>query len=111
MYLKTITGESHTPLHFRDKFLPVPLVRKVLFCTNRILCTFETLPDRKILYTYLNSAQKVLLSSPIEVLGPKKKKLNFVAQCNLDVVSNNFIIHTGHKHIAGANILENVIYL
>jgi len=82
MYLKPITGESHTPLHFRGKFLPVSLVRKVPFCTNRVLCIIETLPDRKILYTYLNSAKKVLLSSPIEVCGPKKKKLNFVVQCN-----------------------------
>jgi len=41
--------------------------------TNTVLCIFETLPDRKILYTYLNSAQKVLLGSPIEVRGPKKK--------------------------------------
>jgi len=81
MYLKPITGESHTPLHFRGKFLPVSLVLKVLFCTNSILCIFETLPDRKILYTYLNSAYEVLLSSPIEVRGPKKK-LNFAVQCN-----------------------------
>jgi len=69
------------PLHFRGKFLPVSLVRKVLFSTNRVLCIFETLPDRKILYTNLNSAQKVLLSSHIEVRG-LKKKLNFVVQCN-----------------------------
>jgi len=54
--LKPITGESHMSLHFRGKFLPVSLVRKVLCCTNRVLCIFETLPDRKILYTYLNSA-------------------------------------------------------
>ena len=70
--MKTNTGESHTPLHFRGKFLPVLLVRKVLFGTNRVLCVFEALPDRKILYTYLNSAYKFLLSSPIEVRGPKK---------------------------------------
>ena len=56
MNLKPITGESHTPLHFRGKFLPVSLVRKVLLCTNTALCIFETLPDRNILYTYLNSA-------------------------------------------------------
>jgi len=80
MYLKPITGESHTPLHFRGKFLPVSLVRKVPFRTNTVLCIFETLPDRKILYTHLNSAQKVMLSSPIEVRGPKKK-LDFVVQC------------------------------
>ena len=73
MYLKPITGESHTPLHFIGKFLPVSLVRKVLFCTNTVLCIFETLPDRKILYTYLNSALKVLLNSPTEIRGPKKK--------------------------------------
>jgi len=56
MYMKPITGERHTHLHFRGKFLPVSLVRKVLFCTNIVLCIFETLPDRTILYTYLNSA-------------------------------------------------------
>jgi hypothetical protein len=44
------------PLHFRGKFLLISLVRKVIFCTNRDLCIFETLPDRNILYTYLNSA-------------------------------------------------------
>ena len=54
--LKPITGESRTSLHFRGKFLLVSLVCKVLFWTNRVLCTFETVPDRKILYTYLNSA-------------------------------------------------------
>ena len=32
---------------------------------------FETLPDRKILYTYLNSALKVQLSSSIEFRGTK----------------------------------------
>jgi len=36
--LKPITGESHTSLHFRGKFLPVSLVRKVLFCTKSLLC-------------------------------------------------------------------------
>jgi len=56
MYLKPITGKSHTPLPFRGTFLPVSLVRKVLFCTNRVLCIFETLPDRKVLCEYLNSA-------------------------------------------------------
>jgi len=67
MYLKPITGESHKPLHFRGKFLPVSLVREVLFCTNTVPRIFENLTDRKIMYTYLNSAYKVLLSSPIEV--------------------------------------------
>ena len=33
MYLKPNTGESHKPLHFRGKFLPVSSVRIVLFCT------------------------------------------------------------------------------
>ena len=56
VYLKPVTGESHTPLDFIGKFLPVSLVHKVLYCTNRILCIFENLPGRKILYTYLNSA-------------------------------------------------------
>ena len=36
-----------------------------------MLCIFETLLGRKILYTYLNSAYKVPLSSPIEVRGSK----------------------------------------
>ena len=79
MYLKPITSESHKPLHFRGKFLLVSLVRKVLFCTIRVHCIFETQPDRKILYTYLNSTKNLLLSSPIEVRGPKK--LNFVVHC------------------------------
>ena len=56
MYLKAITGGSHMPLYFRGKLLPVSLERKVLFCTNTILCICETLPDRKILCTYMNSA-------------------------------------------------------
>ena len=29
--------QSHTPVHFRVKFLPVSLVRKVPFCTNLYL--------------------------------------------------------------------------
>jgi len=74
MCLKPNTGESHKPLHFRSTFLPVSLVCKLLFCTNGVLCIFETLPLRKILYTYLNSTQKVMLSSPIEFRGPKKFK-------------------------------------
>ena len=41
---------------------------------------FENLLDRKTLYTYLNSAGKVLLSLSIEV-RETKKKLNFVDQC------------------------------
>ena len=45
---------SHTPLHFRGTFLPVSLAHKVLFCTNIVLCNFETLPDRKILYIYIS---------------------------------------------------------
>ena len=61
------------PLHFRGKFLPVSWAHKVLFCTFKFLYIFETLPDRKILYTYLNSAQKVLLSWSTEVCGTKKK--------------------------------------
>ena len=51
LYLKPNTAESHTPLHFSGKFLPVSLVCKLPFCTNRILCIFQTLLDRKILYT------------------------------------------------------------
>jgi len=57
MYLKPITSEIHKPVHFSGKFLPVSLVRKVLFCTNTALCIFETLHDRKILYAYLNLAK------------------------------------------------------
>ena len=56
MYLKPITGESHTPLHFSGTFLPVSLVRTASFCTNTALRIFETLPNRNTLYTYLNSA-------------------------------------------------------
>ena len=41
MYLKAITGECHKPLHFRGKFLPVSLVRTVLFCTNIVLGTLK----------------------------------------------------------------------
>jgi len=47
MYLTSNTGESHTPLPFRRKFLPVSWARKVLFCTLKFLCIFETPPDRK----------------------------------------------------------------
>jgi hypothetical protein len=48
--------ENHSPLHFRGMFLPVSLARKVLFCTFKFLFFFETLPDRKIMYTDLNWA-------------------------------------------------------
>jgi len=71
MYLTPNTGESLTSQHFRGKFLPVSWPRKVPFCTLKFLCIFETLPDRKILYTYLNLAQNVLLCSPIEVRRTK----------------------------------------
>jgi hypothetical protein len=80
MYLMPNTGEGRTPLWFRGNFLHVSLARKLLFCTFKFLCILEILPSRKILYTYLNSAYKVLLSSPIEVHGTKKM-LNFVDQC------------------------------
>jgi len=56
MYLKPNSGENHRSSHFRGKFLPVSWARKVLICTFKFLCTFETLPGRKILFTYLNSA-------------------------------------------------------
>ena len=51
MYLTPNTSESHTPVHLRGKFLPVSWAHKVLFCTFKFLYIFETLPDRKILYT------------------------------------------------------------
>ena len=54
MYLKPINSEILTSLHFRGNFLPVSLVRKVLFCTNRFIRFFETQPDRKILYIYIS---------------------------------------------------------
>jgi hypothetical protein len=45
----------------------------------------------RIMYTYLNSALRVLLSSHIDVRGTKKK-LNFVDQCNEgDIVLFNCI--------------------
>jgi hypothetical protein len=49
---------SHTSmsLHFIGEFLPVSLIRNVLFCKYNFLCIFETLPDRNVLYTYLTSA-------------------------------------------------------
>ena len=56
MYLTPNTGESHTSQHFRGKFLPVSWACKVLFCTFKFLCIFETLRDRVILNTYPNSA-------------------------------------------------------
>ena len=55
MYLTPNTGQSHKPVHFRRKFTPVSWERNVLFCTFKFLCTFETQPDREILYKYLNS--------------------------------------------------------
>ena len=51
-----ISVKVHTALHFRGKFLWVSWASKVLFCTLKFPCIFETLSDRKILYTYLNSA-------------------------------------------------------
>jgi hypothetical protein len=56
MNLTPNTGESDKPVHFRGKFLPVSLARKVLFCTFKFLWIFETQHDRKTPYTYLNSA-------------------------------------------------------
>jgi hypothetical protein len=47
MYLTPNTGESHTPVHFRGKFLPVSLAHNLLFCIFKFLYTFETLPDKK----------------------------------------------------------------
>ena len=47
MYLTPNTGESHTPQHFRGKFLHVLWARKVLVCTFKFLSIFETLPERK----------------------------------------------------------------
>jgi len=85
MYLMPNTSESHTLLHFRGKFLPVSWAHKVLFCTLKFPCIFEILPDRKIQYTYLNSAQKVPLSSSTEVRGTKKK-LNYVDQCHFHCI-------------------------
>ena len=85
MYLTPNTGKSHTLLHFRGKFLPVSWAHEILFCTFQFLCIFEILPDRKIQYTYLNWAQKVPLSSSIEVRGTKKK-LNYVDQCHFHCI-------------------------
>jgi hypothetical protein len=84
MYLMPNTGESDKPLHFRGTFLPVSLARKVLFCTFKFFCIFETLPDRRTLYICVcvsELCKKVLLSSSTEVCGTKKK-LNFVDHCN-----------------------------
>jgi hypothetical protein len=72
MYLTPNNGESHKPQHFREKILSVSWARKILICTFKFPFIFETLPDRKFLCTYLNSAQKVLLSSPFEVRGKIK---------------------------------------
>ena len=49
MYLTPNNSESHTLLHFRGRLMPVSWARKVLFCTYKFLCIFETLPDRKLL--------------------------------------------------------------
>ena len=78
IYPKPNTDKSHKPLNFRRRFLLVSWACKVLLCTCKFLCVFETLSYRKILYTYKNSAQKVLISSFIEFHGTKK--LNFVDQ-------------------------------
>jgi len=69
IYLTPNTGWNHRPLHFRGKFLPVSRARKVLFCTFKFLCIFDTLPDRKIVYTYQNSTWKVHL---LKFVGQKK---------------------------------------
>jgi hypothetical protein len=50
MYLMPNTGENDTPVHFRGQFLPVSLTHKVLFCTFKFLCIFETLPHRETVY-------------------------------------------------------------
>jgi len=50
-----ITGESHTALRYVGTLLPVSWARKVLICIITFICTLEDLPDRKILFTYLNS--------------------------------------------------------
>jgi len=53
MYLTPNSGESHKPLHFRVKFLLVSWARKVLFCTFKFLCIFETLSDKKKFCTHI----------------------------------------------------------
>ena len=64
----------------RGTFLPVLWAHKVPFCAFKFLCIFETMPDRKILYAYLNSAYKVLLSYPIEFRGTKWVKFSWSVQ-------------------------------
>jgi len=61
-------------LTFYKKLFACFMSTKVLICTYKFLCIFETLPDRKILCKYLNSARKVLPSSHIEVRGTKQIK-------------------------------------
>jgi hypothetical protein len=63
---------SHTPLHFRGQFLPVSCARKVLFCTFKFLCIFETM-HKKHCYIHL-----------LKFVG-QKRKVNFVDQCNRPV--------------------------
>jgi hypothetical protein len=74
MYLMPNTGESDTPLHFRGTFLPVSSACKVLTCTSKFIYIFETLPDRKILYTYLYSS-KTTAKLSIKVRGTQKVTL------------------------------------
>jgi hypothetical protein len=77
MYLTPNIGESDKLVHFRGKFLPVSLARKVLFCTFKFLLIFEALPYRKILFLYIKKSELNIKSPPIAVCGTKKR-LNFV---------------------------------
>jgi len=54
IYLTPNIGKSHTTVHFREKLLPVSWACKVLFCTFKFHCIFETLPDRKILHIHVS---------------------------------------------------------
>jgi len=82
IYLKPIAGESHTPLHFRGKFLPLSLARKVLFYTNMVLCIFQTLPDREILYIYISEFSIKSTAEFTYWSSWAEKMLRLVVQCN-----------------------------
>ena len=84
MYRTQNTGESHRRQQFRGFFLPVSLARKVLLCTYKFLCIFETLPHRKILYIPRISEFSIKRTANFTYWSSWDKiKLNFIDQCKL----------------------------
>ena len=75
LYLTANTGENHSPVHFRGKFLPVSWARKVLFCTFNSSVPFKPcLIEKFCIHIWMQhkSTAKFIYWSSWD-----KKKINF----------------------------------